>query len=152
MTITFSYPIIHWGEQIVPHLLRHVAQPPGSKLCGQACIASLLDVPLDVACTLVGHRKGTSTRELCRALGIPFMRRMRVTGFMPDLALLTVRYRTNGKTVLHWVLKDGDVIMDPTLPYRVDLDGYRKHLAKEHARISSHLDLTPYWQSIKETQ
>jgi hypothetical protein len=45
-----------------------VKQPEGSKLCGQTCLAMILEIPLEDAIVLVGHSKGTKTRELAQAL------------------------------------------------------------------------------------
>ena len=45
-----------------------VEQPQGSKLCGQTCLAMILEIPLSDAIVLVGHDKGTRTQELVKAL------------------------------------------------------------------------------------
>jgi len=42
--------------------MKLILQPKGSSLCGQACIAMLLDISLEEAIKLVGH-DGISTNE-----------------------------------------------------------------------------------------
>jgi hypothetical protein len=46
--------------------VKRVKQPDGSRVCGQVAVATLLQISLDEACELVGHRHGTKTRELAR--------------------------------------------------------------------------------------
>lgn len=45
-----------------------VAQPKGTFLCGQCCLATLGGVTLDEAIAIVGHRNCTSTKMLQKAL------------------------------------------------------------------------------------
>jgi len=43
-------------------------QPPGSPLCGQTCVAMILDIPLTDAVKAVGKASGTTGPDLARAL------------------------------------------------------------------------------------
>lgn len=48
--------------------IRHVAQPPGTTLCGQCVVAMLLGVSLEEACSIVGTREKTWAHELAEPL------------------------------------------------------------------------------------
>lgn len=48
--------------------MTHIHQPEDSSLCGQCCVAMAAGVTLDRACQVIGHRRGTVTREIVRSL------------------------------------------------------------------------------------
>lgn len=48
--------------------MKHVTQPVGSRLCGQACVAMIADIDLDAAVALVGKKGATYTADLRKAL------------------------------------------------------------------------------------
>ena len=97
--------------------MKVVLQEPESKVCGQACLAMILGVTLDEACELVGHRKGTKTRELVavlRAQGKPCGPRLipfRRWGLHPHFRGLAKLSRGSGNW--HWVVIWDDVVYDP---------------------------------------
>jgi hypothetical protein len=103
-----------------------IEQPNGSRVCGQVAVAVLASISLDESCEVVGHRHGTSTRALVRAL--------RRLGFdcaddcrsrtRPELGLAQVHdthgvlHLRNGEYIRrrrpgwHWVVVDGGRILD----------------------------------------
>lgn len=94
-------------------MIRHVPQPSGSKVCGQACIAMVLGISLDDAVKLVGHARATRTKEISAALGQlgPLVRLSRKHS-LPDRCIMKVRIPNQSNW--HWVLKDGSMVFDPS--------------------------------------
>ena len=98
----------------------HLLQPPGSSLCGQTAVAMILGVPLEEGVELVGHRGGTSLRELEIALGKRGVRLWdRVPGPPPTngqgLHLCRARWPRGGG---HWIVLEGGRWLDPAGTYR----------------------------------
>lgn len=96
--------------------MKHVRQPRGSSLCGQACVAMVLGCSLDEACAIVERPSGTRTLDLVRALsgrGLEVGVRLRPWrgGPLPPLAMLKVKFQ--GKARFHWVLARNGVVLDP---------------------------------------
>ncbi len=50
-------------------MTEHVLQPEGSMVCGSACVAMALGIPLEEAVSRMGHRRGVRNREMVAALG-----------------------------------------------------------------------------------
>lgn len=48
--------------------MRHIQQPIGSNLCGQTCIAMILDTTIEAVCHEMGKRGKTRTKDLVRVL------------------------------------------------------------------------------------
>jgi hypothetical protein len=111
------------GEEGGMNLVR---QPEGSSLCGQACVAMVAGVTLDESVSAVGHKHGTYTREIVkalRALGVPCPDRLRrvsrVRPVLPQRAIVAVvkwATRPDGKRKqrrAHWMVAWDGVIYDP---------------------------------------
>lgn len=119
----------------------HVRQPEGSRLCGHSVLAMVLGVPLDRACEVMGHRRGTRTRELVAALGEHALdSRLRVIGKrpllgVPDPCVLKVRWKKGS----HYVLRVGTAVYDPEFPRAVDLLFWTGRVALAEGRITSFL-------------
>lgn len=93
-----------------------VLQPKGSSLCGQACLASILETTLDVAVQLVGHDHGTQTRDLVAALrkaGLRPASRL-IVGEPRGLSIVKVIDPIDPKGDWHWVVFDYGIIHDPS--------------------------------------
>ena len=98
--------------------MRHLQQPQDSKLCGQCCVAMLLDVEISKAIALVGHAGPTSPDQLIRAI--------RKGGRNCDPSLIVGRPRGTCLVKLnrpgrrsgnfHWVVYDRGVWHDPGQP------------------------------------
>jgi hypothetical protein len=121
--------------------MKLVRQPPGSNLCGQACLATLLGISLDEAVTLVGVEGGTRTKHLKRALsamGVPHASR-RTLGApeRDDTALLF--FWSADRSAAHWVLWHGRKYYDP-------ISGVFRKLPRhlEGANLTSHLKVFPH--------
>lgn len=98
---------------------RWVAQPSGTYLCGQVCVAVLCEVELDAGIRLVGHKNSTTTSELVRVLrgqGFELPDRAK-PGPRPELGLAVVRARREEgwSSSWHWVVVDGEKIWDGAL-------------------------------------
>ena len=131
-------------------IIRHVKQGPLDTGCGQACVASLLGISLKEAVRRVGHPRATSTKDLVSALGVTGnlkkVRKITEPEQLPALCIV----RCRGKGMNHWVVKDGSVVMDPALPYRVDFDVWFAVLKDiPTGRITSFLDLTPFYRLME---
>lgn len=97
--------------------VKHVLQPLGSRLCGQACLAMLLGITLADAVDRIGHRKATKTKELLRVL--------REEGYEPEGRLkwkkagppktgtLLLSIRRPPLNWKHWAVMEDGVIYDP---------------------------------------
>lgn len=122
-------------------MIAHVRQPERSRLCGHSVLAMVLGVTLDRACELMGHRRGTRTRELVKALGEHALdSRLRTIGRrplldVPDPCVLKVRWKKGS----HYVLRTGTGIHDPEFPHAVDLLLWTGWVAEVGGRITSFL-------------
>jgi hypothetical protein len=86
-------------------------------VCGQAVLASILNCSLAEACKLVGHRHGTQTRELIKALrknGVAVADRLESARFneLPPRAILKATKSAGAKN-WHWLLYWDGQIHDP---------------------------------------
>ena len=101
-------------------------QPEDSSLCGQTCVAMIADVSLAAAIAAVGHRRGTHTKDVIRALRsldvccADRLRRIsRARPVIPQKAIVAiVQYvpRADGKRdqrLAHWMVSWNGVIHDP---------------------------------------
>ena len=132
---------IEFGKEMK---FRHVYQGAGTKLCGQACIASILGISLEKAIELVGHANGTTSREMAKALGIEGGRKR---GDPKIPSLLSVREGTIRNW--HWVILDGENTIDPALPYIVEYATWLEAIGRLGQRVSSYLDLSLYYKEAE---
>ncbi len=109
--------VTHGTHVMLLHSRREInalKQPEGSKLCGHTCVAMIGNTPIDFIVELIGHRRGTTAKDIAkvlRHLGFQCPDR-RVLGVPTSgVALVTVRYKpghvpnTKGaKWWSHWVL------------------------------------------------
>lgn len=83
-----------------------VLQPPGSNMCGQACLAMVLNISIEEACVVVKTRGKTTTRMLVdglRSMGMKIPdKRVLFRGFdrLPVVAILNGKHRDGS----HWVV------------------------------------------------
>lgn len=116
-----------------------VAQPPDTHICGQIALAVITGMSLLDAIQLVGHEKGTKTREIVRALrglGYTCPDRLGRAKEPPDLGLGALR-RLTGRGDWHWVVFDGPFVWDGAYG---KADGTVEW--PEHMRIFSYLPIT----------
>lgn len=117
----------------------------------------VLGLSLDEACDRMGHRHGTRTRELVKALGPAALdtslTRISRRHPMPHTCVLKVRW--NGSHRSHFVLKVDSDIHDPVLTGPVTLEGWSQVL-KESGRVTSFLPVRRvtewdiYFQSLAD--
>lgn len=125
--------------------MKLVAQPQGSSLCGQCCVAMAAGVSLTRAKEIIGHDSGTTTREVItalRALGLNCADRMvrpsRQRPNLPARAILAIHRPKNPDekrlAKWHWMLTWDGVIYDPDNRWP---DGY------QNWKITSYLEILP---------
>ena len=133
--------------------MRHLTQPALSRLCGQTCLAMILDVSITEAAKLVRKGGGTRTkdlREVLEAHGYECPPRMQ-RGYPTEdgMYLLTVHF--HGRSNKHWVILlrygDREMYYDPEFPciwYELP-EGY----VTSYMRVS---DLWERWQAAFVTE
>lgn len=93
--------------------MRHIRQPEGSNLCGQACIAMLGNMTLWEAIEFLGTKGRTTTKimvEALRAGGFKCGSKLKRTsndGALPPFSLCLVHIRNEGQHSGHWVIWNG---------------------------------------------
>lgn len=97
--------------------MQHIQQPEDSRLCGQTCLAMVLDLSLEEAIQLIGHDKGTTTRELVAALRKMGLRPSGklIRGEPSNLSIVKIvgRQQTVG---WHWAVYNYGTWHDPAWP------------------------------------
>ncbi len=114
-------------------------QPSGSKLCGQVCLALILGISLDESIKLVGHRHGTSTKELTKHFDHGDTRRWLSKDEVPDYALCISRpgsIKRNGNW--HWVLLKNLTVLDPSFG---EWEPFNKWCRSSDLTISSYISI-----------
>lgn len=117
----------------------------GDRTCGQVCIAMLSKITEIEACKIVGHCKGTKTREIVKALKklkikcAPRLSVLSKNKSLPKLAILKVIHKDNKKRNWHWVVICNNVIYDP-LGYAVDLK-YKNNPWSKTRKVTSFLEI-----------
>jgi hypothetical protein len=122
--------------------------------CGQIAVASLTDNPVDKVEAIVGHRHGTRTHELIKALAAlgwqAAGQRCRPLHRMelPDYALLQVRFMRNNlpQRGWHWVALAHRQVYDGCMESPMLFGIYRRTIADYpycDGRIAAYLPLQP---------
>lgn len=92
-------------------------QPSGSNLCGQTCVAMLVDVSIDAVCQVMGKRGCTRTIDIQRALIFyGYDVQDVVTGLKPDALLpddAIVNWHWPKQSRGHWLLRFQGRTYDP---------------------------------------
>lgn len=138
----------------MPPPLRHVMQPSGSMLCGQAVVAMVFGASrgtgpqpsLTDGIGAVGHSHTTKTRELIHALRF-FTNATRLTTLgsrsildLPYFSVLRVRLHV-GADKGRFVLRAGPVVHDPLEAGPYPLDNWLGRI-EAHGRVTSFIPLT----------
>lgn len=93
----------------------YLLQPLNSKLCGHCCLAMILNISLEESISLIGHTKGTKTKELT----IHFSHLPLRIG-QPRIYSLCISRPTSKKVYgWHWVLYKEGMIYDPCIGYYI---------------------------------
>jgi len=123
--------------------MRHIQQPEGSNLCGQAVVAMLGNMTIDEAIELLGTKGRTTTKvivEAVRALGFKCgdrLKRFSKYRGIPEFCIINVGFdKPRGS---HWVIWDGkdQLFYDPSFAYPVDAEIYMDY----GGRITSCLEI-----------
>lgn len=100
--------------------MKLVRQPPYSKVCGPACVATLLGVTLEYAVELVGTKGKTQWKHLrdalrkvgCQAPDAMTVIREGGADEVPQVCIARLWWGAKWQGS-HWLVKNGDVILDP---------------------------------------
>lgn len=95
--------------------MKLVIQPPRSRVCGQACVAMIAELPLVSVCGVFGHAHATTTKHVTDALarlGVEAKPLVKATrGFIsPEVKRAIIRLHWGSKKAgTHWIVfYDGD--------------------------------------------
>ena len=122
--------------------MKLVLQPLESRVCGQACVAMLMDMELCDAIELVGKKGATRIKDLSKAIREKYecldrLQKVNKLNLFPENAILRIRW---DKKNSHWILKCGDTVYDPSFgqhnfrAYQMAMEGI--------GTITSYLQLT----------
>ena len=110
-------------------------QPEGSKLCGHVCLSKILNIPLHGAIQLIGHIKGTKTKDLV----VHFPHNSIQVGQPTRYSLCKCRPKSwKCKGDWHWVIYLNEEIFDPVYGYWCRYDVWAKETG---LRISSYIEI-----------
>jgi hypothetical protein len=138
--------------------VRHLVQPPGSRICGQTCVAMLADVhPAEamVACRRKGAtaysdlRRGLAEFNLRGGVRVPLRRHQLPPEFVAGVAgifhdhkaVARVRYASSKNWGGHWVALGEGKVWDPSedvIPV-MSLHEYASFLAMRGLRFTSYM-------------
>lgn len=101
--------------------MKLVLQPKGSSLCGQCCIAMLLNISLEEAIKLVGHNGISSNEDLLKCFD-QFIKDRNFYGSVYKLdksisigfIYLCKHKNPKNSSQQHWTIFNRGVIMDPS--------------------------------------
>lgn len=95
----------------------HLFQPPGSKLCGQTCVAMLAGVTLEESVRVFGRKGGTNTKQVAEALGKLGIKsgdrlvRPKFLDELPSCCIAKIHF-TDAKNT-HWTVYRDGLYYDP---------------------------------------
>jgi hypothetical protein len=121
-----------------------VTQPPGSTLCGQACVAMVAGVSLKQSCQAFGHKNATTlyaVRRSLKKLGFQSAEKCQAFGKnparLPETCLLMLTYQQAFGGLGHWVAFHAGQVYDPAGSI------YPFALLLSQAKSISYLAITP---------
>lgn len=96
-----------------------VKQPENSKLCGHCCLAVILNISLEESVKLIGHSRGTQSKELTDHFNSSKNKR----GY-PNCYSLCIARPSNKIKDWHWIIYKDRLIYDPILGRWVDEESF----------------------------
>lgn len=125
-------------------MINHIQQPERSSLCGQSCVAMVKSISLEESIKLFSKKGGTSTREVCSALDIPYPRLKVISNNIDKLPdhLVICKVTWNGKGS-HWivVVKSKNLVLDPSFDKATFLSWYLEEFLPGRGWVTFYLDL-----------
>lgn len=110
-------------------------QPTNSNLCGHCCLAALLNISLSKAIELIGHQRGTITKELTKHL----LASKTILGKPTTKSLCIVRpIGMACKGNWHWVVWVANRIYDPCIGKLIHEKDWERIT---NLKISSHIKI-----------
>jgi hypothetical protein len=116
-----------------------VKQPENSKLCGQCCLATILNISLEDSIALIGHKHGTRTKELIRHFPTD-SDRLSKAGIDFYFALCKVHFEDQKQT--HWIVYKDGMVYDPVIGKYIAFERWKTITAQSGARITSGIKIT----------
>lgn len=114
-----------------------LSQPTGSSLCGQTCLAMILDIGLNEAIKLVGHKRGTQTKHLTAHFNSS--KTLRGLPKNDEVALCICRPAGRAKKGgWHWIVWNKGRIYDPDCIVKC-IYSHEDYKAIFNLEISSHI-------------
>lgn len=114
-----------------------IKQPENSKLCGQCCLATILNISLDESIKLFGHTHATRTKEF-----LPYLKTKETQltkNKIFDYSLCRVHFGKEKFT--HWIIYKNGKIYDPCIGYYVSPNKWKKVLYPLIPRITSSIEI-----------
>lgn len=124
-------------------MIKHVSQPPGSRFCGQACVAMVLGCSLDDARQLMPYNRATRTRDLLNVLERSAVdSRMRTVRDKPiqEPAIVRAYDTRRGRSAIgHLVLFAAGKVHDPEWSAPLSRAEWVRRLHREGWAVASYL-------------
>lgn len=132
----------------------HIQQPKESSLCGQACVAMLRNISLqDSAKGIFKSNGGTSTRQVCKALGLSYRRLRPIRNNLSNLPTNNTICKVcwNNSNQSHWIVINTarNLVLDPCLDKATNFNWYVETYLPLKGKITSYLSLE---KEIREVQ
>lgn len=128
--------------------IKHLRQPPGSRLCGQTCVAMITGVSIDKVVEIIGHTRGTRIKELSKGLvKLGYLcdnklknlsKKKPILEQLPELAIVNSRWRSEHRKTPggHWVVWCNARVYDPEFHF-VDKVPQQSWLTNKTWRLTS---------------
>lgn len=114
-----------------------ILQDNTTKTCGQCCLAEILGITLEESILLIGHDRGTTSKQLTQHFNSAPNKR----GIPSVYALCKLRWKKDNGDMepnWHWILHKDGQIYDPGLGQYLRIDGYFNAV---DARITSYFEI-----------
>jgi hypothetical protein len=121
-----------------------IKQPEKSNLCGQCCLGTILNISLEEAIKLVGHRHTTNTKELTKHFRAGSDKLTRL--IMYNYCLCRIHFGKAKQT--HWVIYKSDQIYDPIVGEYIPYPKW-KEIVSKNIRITSSVEILTEKSQIK---
>lgn len=114
-----------------------IKQPDKSNLCGQCCLGTILDITLEEAIKLVGHKHATRTKELIKHFKTNKKDLTKKAIFNYSLC----RVHFGKEKFTHWIIYKNGQIYDPCIGYYVTHDEWKEITYHSNSRITSSIEI-----------
>lgn len=109
-----------------------IKQPEKSSLCGHCCLAAILNISLEESIKLIGHKHGTTTKELIKYFYSDSVKLQRT---LSNYALCRVHFGKRKNT--HWIIYNDGNVYDPLLGEYMSYSKWISEFLDYEPRITS---------------